>query len=43
VQREFHDRLARAGVTVATVFSPDGAECALRGWDLVDGAEAAAR
>ena len=43
VQGEFHDKLARAGVPVATVFSADGAECALHGWDLPRlGAEAAA-
>ena len=34
VQCAVHDRLAAAGVPVATVFSADGAESALRGWGL---------
>ena len=29
-----HDRMEAAGVPVATVFSADGAESALRGWNL---------
>jgi hypothetical protein len=39
-QRKVHDRMARAGVPVATVFSADGAECALAGFGLPLGAEA---
>jgi hypothetical protein len=42
VQCAFHDRLAGAGVPVATVFSVAGAECTLHGWGLLDGEEAVA-